>query len=90
MVETCQRFNEHVAALITELVATRCEKIQRLLEIEIKVSEINNTALAKAIMTVLNDTKFTSVTDSRFMIRSSAIHYELIQNYLSGGLNKIS
>ena len=38
VVETRERFNEHVAALVGELVTTGCEEVQRLVEIKVEMS----------------------------------------------------
>jgi len=40
VVETCQRFNEHVATFVGKLIATRREEVQRLVEIKVKMSAI--------------------------------------------------
>ena len=38
VVEARQRFDEHVAALVAELVATGSEEVERLIEVEVEMS----------------------------------------------------
>jgi len=38
VVETRQSFNEHVGAFVGELIATRREEVQSLVEVEVKMS----------------------------------------------------
>lgn len=62
MIETCERFDEHVAPLVLEFVATGREHVQRFVQVEVVVAAIADSSVVSSYDWEENDIGFDSRT----------------------------